>query len=137
MDATIEHTGVIKAIDGSTARVLIDQRSACVECHARSACTASDKTEKVIEARIVDGQFAVGETVMIIGQKSIGVQAVIIAYVLPFVLIIATLFIANSFSDNELIVGTAGLAILIPYFIVVRSMRDRLQARFQFYVSKI
>lgn len=137
MDATIEHKGVIMSINNDIAQVRIDQLSACAECHAKGVCNASDKTEKTIEAKIVNGNFAVGENVLVIGHKSIGIQAVIIAYILPFILIIATIFIADSFTDNELIIGSTGLAILIPYFIVVRALRDKLQARFQFYVSKI
>lgn len=138
MGATIEHTGVITSLAGKSAFVRIDQFSACSECHARQACTASDKTEKIIEAKIMDGtDFTVGENVMVIGHKSIGIQAIFIAYILPFALIIAALFTASFFTDNELIAGSAGLAVLVPYLIVIRLMRHKLQSRFQFYISKI
>lgn len=136
MQSIIEHKGVIQSIDGTIAHVLIDQMSACAACHAREACAASDKAEKIIDARIIDGSFAVGDKVMVAGHKSIGIQAVLIAYVLPFLLIIAAMFVANTLTDNELVVGTVGLAILIPYFFVIRAMRGKIQARFQFYVTK-
>lgn len=137
MESTIGHIGVIKSIDGNTAHVVIDQQSACAECHARAACTASDKTEKIIDARITSGKFEPGEKVMIIGQKSIGLIAVVIAYVIPLLLLVVTLLIANAMTDNELIAGTVGLAILVPYLVIIRSFRGRLQTKLQFYVSKI
>lgn len=136
MQSTIEHIGTIRNIDGNTAQVVIDSISACAACHARGACTASDKEEKIIDAAIVDGKFDIGETVVVIGQKSIGMQAVLLAYVLPFVLVIATMFVVNIFTENELVVGTAGLAILVPYLAILRLARDKIKARFQFYVAK-
>ena len=137
MDSTIEHTGIINSIEGKTAHVVIEQMSACAECHARGVCTASDKEEKIVDAQILEGQFEVGERVMVLGQKSIAVQAVLLAYILPFVLVIAAVFIANYFTENELIIGTIGLLILVPYLIFLRTIRKRIQSRFQFYVSKI
>lgn len=126
------------SLSTGSAEVRITQLSACSECHAHSVCTAADKADKVIEAKIVgENDFEVGEDVLVIGHKSIGLQAVLIAYVLPFALVIGTLFTARLFTTNELLVGTAGMAVLVPYFAVIRAMRHKLQSRFQFYISKI
>lgn len=136
MQNTIEHQGIIIDIDGKLAHVKIEQTSACASCHVKSVCGASDKSEKIIDANIMDNTLKVGDQVTIIGQKSLGIQAVLLAYVLPFVVIIVTLFIANIFTTNELIIGTCALASLIPYFIVLRLMRNKIQAKFQFYAIK-
>lgn len=136
MTNTIEHQGVIIAIDGSIAHVKIEQTSACASCHVKSVCGASDKSEKIIDANIMDDTLKIGDEVTIIGQKSLGVQAVLLAYVLPFAMIVAVLFIANIFTVNELIIGTCALASLIPYFAILRLMRNKIQAKFQFYAIK-
>ena len=136
MQNTIEHQGVIISKDDKIARVKIEQTSACASCHVKSVCGASDKSEKIIDANIMDDTLKVGDQVTIIGQKSLGIQAVLLAYVLPFVVIIATLFIANIFTTNELIIGSCALTSLIPYFIVLRLMRNKIQAKFQFYAIK-
>ena len=128
--------GVIISIDDKIAHVKIEQTSACASCHVKSVCGASDKSEKIIDANIMDNTLKVGDQVTIIGQKSLGVQAVLLAYVLPFVVIIVTLFIANIFTTNELIIGSCALTSLIPYFIVLRLMRNKIQAKFQFYAIK-
>lgn len=133
---TIEHMGVIISIDDKIAHVKIEQTSACASCHVKSVCGASDKSEKIIDANIMDNTLKVGDQVTIIGQKSLGIQAVLLAYVLPFVVIIVTLFIANIFTTNELIIGSCALTSLIPYFIVLRLMRNKIQAKFQFYAIK-
>lgn len=136
MQSTIEHQGIIIDIDGKLAHVKIEQTSACASCHVKSVCGASDKSEKIIDANIMDKSLKVGDQVTIIGQKSLGIQAVLLAYILPFIVIIATLFIANIFTTNELIIGTCALASLIPYFVVLRLMRNKIQAKFQFYAIK-
>ena len=133
---TIEHQGIIISIDDSVAHVKIEQTSACASCHVKTVCGASEKTEKIIDAHIVDDTLEIGDSVTIIGQKSLGIRAVLLAYVLPFVLIVAILFVANILTTNELVIGTCALTSLIPYFIVLRLMRNKIQAKFQFYAIK-
>lgn len=136
MTNTIEHQGVIVAIDSNIAHVRIEQTSACASCHVKSMCGASEKAEKIVDAHIADDTLKIGDTVTIIGQKSLGFQAILLAYVLPFVVIVCMLFVVKIFTDNEVIMGTCALASLIPYFAVLRLMRNKIQAKFQFYAIK-
>lgn len=136
MTNTIEHQGIIVSIDNNIAHVRIEQTSACASCHVKEMCGASEKTEKIIDAHIVDNTLKIGDQVTIIGQKSLGIQAILLAYVLPFVVIVAALFIVNIFTTNEVIMGTCALASLIPYFAVLRLMRNKIQTKFQFYAIK-
>ena len=136
MTNTIEHQGIIISIDDSIAHVKIEQTSACASCHVKTVCGASEKSKKIIDAHIVDNTLKIGDSVTIIGQKSLGFQAILLAYVLPFALIVAILFVANIFTTNELVIGTYALASLIPYFVILRLMRNKIQAKFQFYAIK-
>lgn len=136
MTNTIEHQGFIVEINNNIAHVRIEQTSACASCHVKAMCGASEKTEKIIDAHIADNTLKVGDKVTIIGQKSLGFQAIILAYILPFVVIITSLFIVNIFTTNEVIIGTCALASLIPYFAILRLMQNKIQAKFQFYAIK-
>jgi len=131
----IQHRGQIIAINEGVAKVLIAQTSACSACHAKAICGASDKKEKVIEAQLGSKEFSVGDEVLVVGQKSLGITAVLLAYVMPFVLIIATMLITSIFTATEWIMGTVSLAILVPYFIVLRLFRSEIKAKFKFYVT--
>lgn len=131
----IQHTGEIIAIENGMAKVLIMQTSACSSCHAKSVCGASDKKEKIIEAEINSGSFNVGDNVLVVGQKSLGIKAVLLAYVLPFVLMLATMLITSTITEKEWIIGTSTLGVLVPYFILLRLMKDAIQAKFKFYVT--
>jgi len=131
----IQHTGEIIAINDGIARVMIMQTSACSACHAKAVCGASDKKEKMIEAEVNSNDFKVGDVVNVVGQKSLGIIAVLLAYVMPFVLIILTMLIASIVTEKEWIMGTASLVVLVPYFIVLRLMKSKIQAKFKFYVT--
>ena len=136
MQNTIEHQGVIISLNGKIAHVKIEQTSACASCHVKTMCGASEKSEKIIDAHIYDDSLKVGDSVTVIGQKSLGVQAVLLAYVLPFCIMTATMFIANAITSNELIIGSCALASLLPYLVVLRLMRKKIQAKFQFYAMR-
>ncbi|MBQ0082143.1 MAG: SoxR reducing system RseC family protein [Paludibacteraceae bacterium] len=134
---TIRHRGVIIAIKDGVAKVRIMQTSACAECHAKSACTVSDQKEKIIDAEMRHDDFSIGDEVYVIVQKNIGISAVLLAYVLPFVLIIVTMAILDNFIDNDLLTGTISLGMLLPYVLLLRVFRKKLNARFRFYITEI
>jgi len=136
MNDLIEHDGIIERIEGNHAFVRIEQHSACSACHAKSACTASDTAEKIIDTIILkDSHVSIGEHVTIFGQRSMGLRAVLFAFVIPFCIILLTLLILNSFTTNEAISGSIALGTLIPYFGVMALFKTKLASRFQFYVT--
>ena len=136
MQNTIEHQGIIISIENKIAHVKIEQTSACASCHVKTMCGASEKSEKIIDALIYDDSLKIGDSVIVIGQKSLGIQAVFLAYVLPFCIIVATMFVANAITTNELVVGSCALVSLIPYLVALRLMRNKIQAKFQFFAVK-
>lgn len=133
----IEHRGVVVEVNGKSVKVRIEQLSACAACHVRSLCMASDKSEKIVDAAVVAGNFSVGEEVVVVGHKQLGVVAVVLAYIVPFLLIVATLFFSSLFVDEEWIVGSLSLLVLAPYLVALRLMNNKIKAKFRFYVSKI
>ncbi len=136
MKDTIEHDGIVGKVDGDKVVVRIERMSACAECHAKSVCSTNDKSEKEIEALTLGAEFAVGESVKIIGQKSLGMRAVLLAYVVPFCIVIGAMVLLTALSDNELLNGTASLCCLIPYFVIMRLMNKKLESKFKFYAIK-
>ena len=84
MSESINHNGIIEKIDGGTVYVRIIQQSACSGCHAKSMCTASESKEKIIEVPDNSGKFHINEEVLLCGQSSLGLQAVLLAFVFPY-----------------------------------------------------
>jgi len=132
----IEHSGIIQKIDDNSIHVIIIQESACSECHARGVCTAADKEHKMIEVENNHCLFQVGDHVVLSGKLSVGLNAVLLAFIFPFMLILAALIILNSVGMNESISGGISLAILIPYYGILSSFNKKLKSKFKFEIKK-
>lgn len=137
MAQKIEHTGIIIEKNGDKIKVQIAQLSACSSCHAKGACTASDVDEKIIDAEVTDNSLKAGDQVKLTGETSMGLFAVLIAFVIPFLLILTSLIVLRSFTPNEAISGTISLGILIPYFLILSMFNKKLKNKLKFTVEKI
>ena len=132
----IDHVGTITKIENEKITVSILNVSACSGCHAKSACSMSDMKEKDIDIIDYSNAFKIDEKVKVVYQESLGWLALVLAYVLPFVLVLITLFIASVFTD-ELTSGLLALAILLPYYSLLYFFKDRLKKTFSFTIHKI
>lgn len=117
--------------------VQIAQLSACSSCHAKGACSASDIDEKIIEVHSSDNTLKIGDFVQLTGNASMGLFAVLIAFVIPFLLILFSLAAFNHYAVNEALSGTISLGILIPYYLVLSQFNNKLKTKLKFTISKI
>lgn len=132
----IEHQGVITNISNNIVSVKIVQRSACSDCHVKSACMAADSKEKVVEVVDYSGNLKINDLVVIEGKKSIGYKAVFWAFVLPVVLILSTLSLATSvFMWAEIKAALASLAVLVPYYAILYLFRNKMAGSFRFTIK--
>jgi sigma-E factor negative regulatory protein RseC len=136
MSQLIEHNGIINQIEGNQIRISIIQESACSACHAKEACSASEKEEKIIDIESSDSSFQIGDRVLLLGTQSIGLLAVLLAFVIPFLLILITLFILRSIVSNESVSGLLAISVLIPYYTILSFFNKRLKSKFQFTIKK-
>ena len=132
----IEHTGIIDSIQDHRFRILITQQSACSECDVKGACTISGQQEKIVEVESFNSSFNVGDKVLLVGKNSFGLLAVFLAFVIPFILILITLFILQSLVSNENISGGIALFILVPYYLILSLFNKKLKTKFNFEIKK-
>jgi len=135
MGEQIKHTGEVVSISGRHARVRIVQTSACSACHAKSMCMASESKEKFIDAQMLDS-LAVGDACEVLVEQSIGWKAVLIAFVLPFLLMLGVLLLCRMFW-SEAISGTLAVVAVGGYALVLSGFRNKLQKTFRFFVRKL
>lgn len=138
MANTIKHQGIVENIQGSHLSVRIIQTSACAACSAKGHCSSADSKDKVID--ITDAaasSYQVGEQVMITGETSMGMMAVVLAFVIPFMLLITSLFIFMAWMENELYAALSSLIILVPYYFILWLNKARLKQKFSFTIKPI
>ena len=63
-------------------------------------------------------------------------RAVLIAFVIPFLLILISLFILRSYVSSEALSGTIALSVLIPYYIILSFFNKKMKTKFQFHLKK-
>lgn len=135
---TIKHLGIVENIQGSHLSVRIVQTSACAACSVKGHCSSADSKDKIID--IIDtaaASYQVGENVMVVGETSIGMQAVALAFIIPFVLLIFTLFLFMALIENELYAALLSLAVLVPYYYILWLNKTRLKQKFSFTIKPI
>lgn len=136
MSERIEHSGFVTRVDGKNIQVQIIQMSACSSCHAKGACSAADMDEKFVDVESTDDTLRIGDMVNIVGESSTGLLAVLLAFVIPFMLILTSLFVLRDIVPNEAVSGTVSLALLIPYYIILSLFNKKLKRKLQFRIEK-
>ena len=148
----IKHDGIIIALnEDGTALVRIVQTSACAACKAKAMCARAESAEKEMTVVLLgDEQWAVGDTVEVMVLQKMGWKAVMLAYLLPFFVMLAVMFIGNGLlamgdgatgllgdeAKREAVLGTVALCAMALYYLVLGMFKDKLQKEFSFTARK-
>ena len=137
MSNEIRHKGIVKAIEKDKITVQISQSSACAACKAAGHCSASESKEKIIDVYHVNdiNTYRVGDAVDVIASQRIAINAVLLAFGIPFLIMISVIFITSRLTSNEAYMALAGLISLIPYYILLYLFRHRMRETFTFSVK--
>ncbi len=133
MGIDIRHEGVIDSIEGQKVIVRITQASACSGCQAKGICHAAESKDKLVEVQCLQtAGLKTGQTVTVAGAESLGMKAVTFAFGLPLLLLVVALIVALRVSGSEKTAAIAALGILVPYYVVLFLLRNRIKRDFQF-----
>ena len=95
-------------------------------------------------------QYKLGDTVEVMVQQKMGWKAVVLAYLLPFFVMLAVMFIGNGLlamgdgatellgdeAKREAVLGTVALCAMAVYYLVLGMFKDKLQKEFSFTARK-
>lgn len=133
----IKQAGIIESINAGTATVKFIQHAACSGCSAKMICGSSENDVNRVEVSVSNSEFTKGEEVNLMINRSLGIKAVMLAYIIPFVIVLVVLLVLSSLNFNELIVGIFSLGILIPYYFILSLNKHHLKKTFTFSISKV
>jgi positive regulator of sigma E activity len=131
----IEHDGIVRQVNPNNVIVEFSSDCNCSGCHAEALCNISGKHDKSIE---ISGNYNVspGDTVTVLMKEAMGYKAVILGYLIPLMLVIAGLSVMVSIGLKEFIAGIGSIAILVPYFFLLRLFRERINSSFTFSIRE-
>ena len=137
MTDIIKHRGRVEKVEGSHVVVRIVQTSACSACSIKGHCNASESKEKLIDVFDVNASYQIGEEVVLLGTTSMGMQAVLLAFGVPLVILIVALGVTMHLTDgNALVSSLVGLLSIVPYYFAIHFNKDKLKKTFSFTIEK-
>lgn len=139
MKYDIVHKGKVNEVNGNMVTVSIEQETACASCKVKSLCGMDGDNEKEIAVyeKNADTIFKPGDDVVVGIGTIMGMKAVFWAYMMPFLLMLATLFITKDMAMSELASGLITLGVGALYFVCLAMFRKRLEKEIIFKITKI
>ena len=131
------HKGIISKVTTGEVSVKIVSQSACSACKTKSVCSMSEAKEKEILIPITDDVWKEGDEVNVIISEKMGAFAVIVAYILPFVGMMVSMFIARSYQLSELYMGLFVVIFLSSYYSLLYRLRKKISRRIHFVIKAL
>ena len=99
-------------------------------------CNSAESKEKLIDVRHgASDTLHVGDSVTVMAAQAVGTKAVIIAFVIPLVIMLATIAIVMRLTGSEASAAASGITIMLPYYVVLYLFRSRLERELTFYLK--
>lgn len=133
----VSHEGIVQSVDGDKVTVIMTVASACAGCHARHLCSSLDSRDKLVEAEnLYHLPLEVGEKVTVTLQEKLAMKAVILCFLIPFLLMFALFILLNSLTKNELVASLVSLGSIAAYYYIVWLFRGKIARNYSFVVTK-
>lgn len=132
-DNKIQHDGIIQQINPNSIFVSIVSMASCASCQVKGACSASDVQEKIVEVKKESHRnYEIGDKVTIMIDQSVGTWAVLLGYVFPLILVVASLIVLTSIMEDQGNAGLISIGLLIPYYSGLYLSRKYTASKFEF-----
>lgn len=119
----VTRQGVVVGTHDRTVDVQIVQMSACASCQLRGVCSASDARAKTVLAQS-EGNLRLGDTVELSMEEKYGLLAVLFAFLVPLILMVAALFLSQHMGASEATAALLSLAVPALYFVLIYRFRN-------------
>lgn len=129
---------VVKEVQDTYIIAEIVVQSACAACHAKGACGVSERKQEKLKIDLPNpGIFTVGEVVSVEMKQNLGMKAVVIAYLFPFIVLALGLFVTYALTKQELISVGVSFGLTAIYYFIISKLKDKFEKEFVFTVKKI
>lgn len=136
MSNKIRHEGVIDSIEEGCVRVRILQTSACAACKVAGYCNAAEAKEKIIDVFDADKSgLKVGDAVVVSTSGDVAARALLWAFGVPFVWLVAVLLLVLWQTGDEGVAAVSSLLSLVPYYGILSLMRHRMRRQMAFVIE--
>ena len=136
MENSIRHEGIVESIDNGHVSVRITQHSACSACKIASHCTASESKEKMIDIyQCKREDINVGDIVVVSTSRRSSSKALLLGFGLPLIIMLLVIGIMLATGVEEGIAAIMTIASLIPYYMLIWILRNRISNDISFQIE--
>lgn len=132
MNNKISHSGIIKSITDGCIKVQIVQTSACAACKVSAHCNAAESKIKIVDVYGNLKGYEVGQQVTVWASKDVANRALLLGFGVPFLFLVCVLMIALKVLGDEGIAALVALGSLVPYYVFLWLMKDKIQKQISF-----
>lgn len=133
----IEHKGIVLSVEEGIVRVAIEVNEACGSCASRKACSMGQSEKREITVYTADASdYTVGEQVEVGAKQTLGVVAVLLCYVAPLMVLVASLATAVALGTSDGIAALVSLGSILIYYAILYLFRNRISKRIIFTINK-
>jgi sigma-E factor negative regulatory protein RseC len=132
-----EHAGIVNKITEKGCEVLVTVGDACQGCHAKSVCSTSGEQGRSIFVRQAPVHLRSGDRVVVTMHSSLGLKAVLFFYIIPFITLIATLFISLAKGFHEALAALFSILSLTLCFLILYLFRQKIERTVEFKIKTL
>ena len=126
MQAKISHSGIVETVS-----------EGCVACKVSGYCHAAEAKEKIVDVFGCDtAKYSTGQKVIVTASTTVARKALVLGFVMPFLLVIGVLVVVLFLTDNEGVAALAALGSLLPYYFLIWLRRDSIQRDISFMLEE-
>ncbi len=136
MNQRITHSGVIDSIEDGCIHVRIVQTSACAACKVAGYCNAAESKEKIVDVFCDSvASYAAGQSVVVSTSGQVAAKALLWGFGVPFLVLVAVLVVVLQLTANEGLAAVSALCALVPYYILLWLLRDKMRQQLAFQIE--
>jgi len=135
-----EQQGQVRGVSENSVQVLIFRKAACASCHANAACTSFDKKDQIFDVVTSDAHsFKIGEEVKVLIEQKTGMQAVLIGFVVPSVILIVVIAVLTAiFTDlNQSIIALSAILCYALYCVLLYIFHKKIDRKFNLRIEHL
>lgn len=136
MREEVSHKGKVVKMTPQLTTVAFLQHDACSGCHAAAYCGMGEMAEKLVELPTDPyAGYGVGDEVEVVLKATMGLKAVVLAYFLPLVVLLAVILGLIALGTGEVPAALAGLAAVGVYYFLLYILRGKLRNEYIFEIK--
>jgi sigma-E factor negative regulatory protein RseC len=138
MAKLLEHKGVVREVGDRLVEVEMIVEDACAGCKAKGLCGVDEANKRFVTVYDELAQYYTpGEEVMVGVSEIMGMKAATYAYIIPFFILLGTLFLTLHIGWSENVAALSSLGLMCLYYVVLFFFRNRIEKEIVFKIRKI